>query len=130
MLKSKLSRLEMRIMDALWNKGQLSIREITDAFPEKDRPAYTTIQTMVYRMESKKILRRTRKIGNAHIFEPLITRQAAQNGLINDFLSLFGGRVQPVMANFIETGRLTLNDLREAEKTLRRLKDRHESEPQ
>jgi BlaI family penicillinase repressor len=121
MTLAKLSRLELQIMEALWSRGAASIREIQEAFPERRRPAYTTIQTTVYRMERKRVLRRVRKISNAHIFEPMISRQAAQGRLIDDLLALFGGRTQPVMAHLIETGKLTLDDVREAEKTLRDL---------
>lgn len=121
MVLPKLTKLEMQIMDALWRLGTLSIREIQEAFPEKGRPAYTTIQTTVYRLEDKKALRRVKKISNAHIFEAVITRDAAQNRLIDDLLGLFGGRSQPVMAHLIESGRLTLDDVQEAEKMLRKL---------
>jgi BlaI family transcriptional regulator, penicillinase repressor len=117
----KLSKLELQIMETLWTRGPCSVREIQEAFPERRRPAYTTIQTTVYRMERKRVLRRVRKISNAHIFEPMISRQAAQGRLIDDLLALFGGRTQPVMAHLIETGKLTLDDVREAEKTLRDL---------
>jgi len=105
-------------MDALWNRGALSIREIQEAFPESRRPAYTTIQTTVYRLEDKKALKRVKKISNAHIFEAVISRQAAQRRLIDELLGLFGGRTQPVMAHLIESGKLTLEDVREAEKAL------------
>ena len=117
----KLTRLEMRIMDALWSDGALSIREIQEAFPEKGRPAYTTIQTTVYRLEAKKALKRVKKIGNAHVFEACVSRGAAQSRLIDDLLALFGGRTQPVMAHFIESGKLTMDDVKEAENALRRL---------
>jgi BlaI family transcriptional regulator, penicillinase repressor len=117
----KLTRLELQIMDALWRRGASSIREIQEAFPERGRPAYTTVQTMVYRLEDKKGIRRVRKIGNAHIFDALVSRRAAQRRLVDDLLSLFGGRTQPVMAHLIESGQLTLDDVREAEQTLRRL---------
>ncbi len=117
----KLTRLEMQIMEALWSKGALAIREIQEAFPEKDRPAYTTIQTTVYRLESKKVLRRVKKISNAHIFEAVVSRDAAQGRLIDDLLSLFGGRTQPVMAHLVESGKLTLQDVEDAEELLRRL---------
>jgi predicted transcriptional regulator len=117
----KLSKLELQIMDALWNLGALPIREIQEAFPEKERPAYTTIQTTVYRMESKGALRRVKKIGNAHIFEALVSRDAARGRLIDELLGLFGGRTQPVMAHLIESGKLTLDDVQEAEKALRKL---------
>jgi len=108
-------------MEALWNQGASSIREIQEAFPERDRPAYTTVQTMVYRLEGKKAIRRVKKIGNAHIFEAVISRNAAQRRLIDELLSFFGGRTQPVMAHLIESGQLTLEDVQEAEQTLRRL---------
>jgi len=117
----RLTRLEHRIMEALWSQGASSIREIQEAFPEPDRPAYTTVQTMVYRLEAKKAIRRVKKIGNAHIFEAAISRRAAQRRLIDDLLSFFGGRTQPVMAHLIESGQLTLEDVQEAEQTLRRL---------
>ena len=115
----KLTRLELQIMEALWSHGASSIREIQEAFPQRGRPAYTTVQTTVYRMERKKVLRRVKKISNAHIFEAIVSRHAAQRRLIDDLLSLFGGRTQPVMAHLIESGKLTLDDIREAEKTLR-----------
>lgn len=114
----RLTKLELQIMEALWSRGAASIREIQEAFPVRDRLAYTTIQTTVYRMEKKKVLRRVKKISNAHIFEAVISRHAAQRRLIDDLLGLFGGRTQPVMAHLIESGRLTLNDVREAEKAL------------
>ena len=117
----KLTKLELQIMEALWNRGASSIREIQEAFLERDRPAYTTVQTTVYRMERKKVLRRLKKISNAHIFEAVVSRDAAQGRLIDDLLGMFGGRTQPVMAHLIETGKLTLDDVREAEKALRRL---------
>lgn len=121
MASPKLTRLELQIMDALWTHGASSVREIQERFPEKDRPAYTTVQTMVYRLEAKKAIRRVRKIGNAHIFEAAISRDAAQRRLIDDLLSFFGGRSQPVMAHLIESGNLTLDDVKEAEQTLKRL---------
>src|SRR4029453_17826192 len=111
----RLTKLELQVMDALWTRGASSVREIQEAFPEKDRPAYTTVQTMVYRLEGKKAVRRLKKIGNAHIFEAAITRNAAQRRLIDDLLSFFGGRPQPVMAHLIESGSLTLEDVKEAE---------------
>jgi BlaI family penicillinase repressor len=117
----KLSKLELRIMDALWSHGALSVREVQETFPEPERPAYTTIQTTMYRLEAKHAIRRTRKISNAHIFEAVVSRAAAHRRIIDDLLSVFGGRTQPVMAHLIEAGKLTLDDLREAEKTLRRL---------
>jgi BlaI family penicillinase repressor len=118
----KLSKLELQIMDALWSGGARSVREIQDAFPEAGRPAYTTVQTMVYRLEAKQAVRRVKKIGNAHIFEAAISRTSAQRRVIDDLLAFFGGRSQPVMAHLIEAGSLTLEDVKEAEATLRRLK--------
>lgn len=121
MADPKLSRLELRIMEVLWTRRHASIREIQESFPERKRPAYTTVQTTVYRLENKKAVRRVKKVGNFHIFEAAITRDAAQRRLIDDLLALFGGRPQPVMARLIESGRLTLQDVKEAEKTLRKL---------
>ncbi len=121
MPKPKLSKLELHIMDALWSRGKASIREIQETFPEKRRPAYTTIQTTVYRLEGKNAVRRVKKVGNFHIFEAAISRNAAQRRLIEDLLALFGGRTQPVMAHLIESGKLTLEDVKEAEKLLRKL---------
>ena len=117
----KLTKLELQIMEALWTRGEASIREIQETFPEKDRPAYTTIQTTVYRLEAKKAVRRMKKVGNFHIFEAAVSRNAAQRRLINDLLALFGGSTQPVMAHLIESGKLTLDDIKEAEKVLRKL---------
>ena len=122
----RLTKLELQIMEALWTGGALSVREIQEAFPERERPAYTTVQTMVYRLETKRAVRRVKKIGNAHIFEAVVSRAAAQRRLIDELLSFFGGRSQPVMAHLIETGRLKLEDIREAEKTLVTLKNQQE----
>ena len=119
--RPKLSRLELKIMETLWTRGEVSIREIQEAFPEKGRPAYTTIQTTVYRLEGKKAVVRVRKVGNFHIFAASVTRDAAQRRLVDDLLSLFGGRTQPVMMHLIESGKLTLEDVKEAEKVLRKL---------
>lgn len=119
--KPQLTQLELKIMEALWAQGRASIREIQETFPEKDRPAYTTIQTMVYRLEAKKALRRVKKVGNFHVFEPLVSRDAAHRKLIDDLLALFGGSTQPVMAHLIESGKLTLEDVKEAEKLVRKL---------
>ena len=121
MASPRLSKQELRIMDVLWNRGASSIREVQEAFPATDRPAYTTVQTMVYRLEAKKAVRRTKKIGNAHVFDAAVSRVSAQRRVIDDLLGIFGGRTQPVMAHLIESGRLSLDDLHEAEKTLRRL---------
>jgi BlaI family penicillinase repressor len=127
MAEPKLAKLELQIMEALWTRGSASIREIQESFPEKDRPAYTTIQTTVYRLERKKALRRVKKIGNFHVFQPAVSRNAAQRRLIDDFLALFGGRTQPVMAHLIESGKLTLEDVKEAEKIVRKLAKKDKS---
>jgi BlaI family transcriptional regulator, penicillinase repressor len=119
MTEPRLAKLELKIMEILWVQGERSIREIQEAFPEKARPAYTTIQTTVYRLETKRALRRVRKVGNFHIFAAVISRVAAQRKLVHDLLALFGGRTQPVMAHLIESGQLTLEDIKEAEKALR-----------
>src|SRR5262245_3319123 len=121
MAPPKLTRLELQIMDALWTHGASSVREIQERFPGKDRPAYTTVQTMVYRLEAKKAVRRVKKIGNAHIFEAAISRTAAQGRLIDELLGFFGGRIQPVVAHLVESGTLTLDDVEEARRTLRKL---------
>ncbi len=118
MTQPKLTRLELQILEALWANGKASIREIQEAFPEP-RPAYTTIQTTVYRLEGKKAVRRVRKISNAHIFEPMVPRDAARNRLLDEILSFFGGRAQPMMAQLAEAGKLTLDDVRELEKMLK-----------
>jgi predicted transcriptional regulator len=117
----KLTKLEMQVMEALWASGPASVREIQESFPEKDRPAYTTVQTLVYRLETKKAVRRVKKIGNAHIFEASVTRVRAQRRLIDDLLARLGGTSQPLMARLIETGRLTLDDVKEAEQLLKQL---------
>lgn len=121
MATSKFTRLELRIMQALWDRGSVSIREIQEAFPEPDRPSYTTIQTTVYRLEAKKAVRRVKKISNAHIFEAVVSRNAAQRRLIDDLLGFFGGRTQPIMAHLVESGKLTLEDVKEAQNALRKL---------
>jgi predicted transcriptional regulator len=122
MASPRLTKLEMQIMEALWEHGASSVREIQEVFPEKDRPAYTTVQTMVYRLEAKHAIRRVKKIGNAHIFEAAVSRNAAQRRLIDELLGFFGGRSQPLMAHLIEAGKLTLDDVKEAEQTLRKLR--------
>jgi predicted transcriptional regulator len=116
----KLTKLELQILEALWAHGKASIREIQEAFPEP-RPAYTTIQTTVYRLESKKAVRRVRKISNAHIFEPIVARDVTRHRLLDEILSFFGGRAQPMMAQLAEAGKLTREDVRELEKTIERL---------
>jgi len=120
MTQPKLSKLELQILEALWAQGKASIREIQEAFPDP-RPAYTTIQTTVYRLEGKKALRRVRKIGNADIFEPIVARDVTRNRLLDEILSFFGGRAQPMMAQLAEAGKLTLADVRELEKTIKKL---------
>jgi BlaI family transcriptional regulator, penicillinase repressor len=122
----KLARLEYQIMEALWGKGdgpggELSIREIVESLPVRRKPAYTTIQTTVYRMEAKGVVKRVKKIGNFHVFAAAVSRDAAQRRMIDELLALFGGRPQPVMAHLVETGRLTLDDVKEAEKLLREI---------
>jgi BlaI family transcriptional regulator, penicillinase repressor len=117
----KLSKLEYQIMETLWNKGECSIRDVQESFPSSARQAYTTIQTTVYRMEAKGVVERVKKVGNFHIFAPAISRDAAQRRLIDDMLALFGGRGQPVMAHLIESGNLSLEDVKEAERLVRNL---------
>ena len=117
----KLTKLELQIMEALWTHGPCSVREIQEAFPAKKRPAYTTVQTTVYRLEAKKVLRRTRKIATAYIFEAAASRDAAQRRLVDELLGLFGGKSRPIMAHLVESGTLTLEDVREAERTLLKL---------
>ena len=121
MAEPKLSKLEFQIMEVLWTKGESSIREILDSLPSKGRPAYNTIQTMVYRMEPKGVVRRIRKVGNFHIFAASISRDAAQRRLIDELLDLFGGRSQPVVAHLVEAGKVSLEDVKEAERALRKL---------
>jgi predicted transcriptional regulator len=121
----KLAKLELRILEALWGQGKASIREIQESFPEP-RPAYTTVQTTVYRLEKKKAVRRVRKISNAHIFEPTVPRDVAR--LLDEILSFFGGRALPMMAQFAEAGKLSLDDVRELEKTVRELERRKRAE--
>src|ERR1041384_3741764 len=115
----KLTRLELQILDALWAQGKASIREIQEAFPEP-RPAYTTIQTTVYRLEGKKAVRRVRKISNAHIFEPLVAREVARHRLLDEILAFFGGQAQPMMAQLAEAGKLTLEDVRALETRMKK----------
>ena len=120
MKSPKLTKLELQILEALWSRGNASIREIQEAFPEP-RPAYTTIQTTVYRLETKGAVRRVRKISNAHIFEPVVERDIARHRLLDEILSLFGGRAQPMMAQLAEAGKLTRADIRELEKVVDKL---------
>jgi len=119
MTQPKLTKLELQILEALWAHGKASIREIQEAFPEP-RPAYTTIQTTVYRLEGKKAVRRLRKIGNAHIFEPIVARDVTRHRLLDEILSFFGGRAQPMMAQLAEAGKLSIDDVRDLEKMLKK----------
>ena len=123
MSEQKLSKLEYGVMEALWAKGEASIREVQDSFPEKKRPAYTTVQTTLYRLEAKGSVKRLRKVGNFHVFAAAVTRSAAQTTLIDDLLSMFGGKTQPVMAHLIQSGKLTIEDIREAEVLLQQLSE-------
>jgi BlaI family transcriptional regulator, penicillinase repressor len=125
---AKLTKLELEIMEVLWSRGPCPIREIQEAFPKRRRPAYTTIQTTVYRLEDKKALRRVKKISHAHIFEAVISRGAAQSRLIDDLLKLFNNSLQPVMAHLIQSGKLTLDDVREAERALLALEEEDKSQ--
>lgn len=127
MIDAKLSKLEFKIMETLWTKGEASIREIQECFAAKQRPAYTTIQTTVYRMETKGVVTRVKKVGNFHIFAAAVSRSSAQRRLVDDLLALFGGRSQPVMAQLIESGKLTLEDIKEAEKILRQMERKDKS---
>lgn len=119
----RLTRFEMQIMDAVWTRGEASIREMQESFPAKKRPGYTTIQKMVYRLEEKKVLRRVRKVGNFHVFAPTVTRESVERKLIDDLLAIFGGKSRPVMAHLIGSGKLTLEDVEFAEATLRQIKE-------
>ncbi len=121
-MKPRLSRLELGIMEDLWTHGPSSVREIQERLPEDNRPAYTTVQTMIYRLEVKKAIRRVKKIGNAHVFEAVVSRNAAQRRLVDEFLAFFGGRTQPVMAHLIDAGKLTMDDVKEAERVLKAAK--------
>jgi BlaI family penicillinase repressor len=124
MATPKLTALEMQIMEALWTHGQLAIREIQQAFPESKRPAYTTVQTTVYRLEEKGAVRRAKKISNAHIFEATVSKHEVSGRIIDDLLKLFGGRTQPVMAHLVESGKLTMDDIKATEKLIRTLAEK------
>lgn len=125
MKSPKVSRLELQLLEKIWQLGPCSVREVQESFPEKNRPAYTTVQTMMYRLEEKGVLRRAKKIGNAHVFEAVSTRKAVYRSLITDLLNLFGGSPAPVMSHLVETGKLTVADLKELEKSIEdREKDR------
>jgi BlaI family penicillinase repressor len=125
MASNRLTKLELQIMDVLWTRGACSVREIQEAFPEPGRPAYTTIQTTVYRLETKGAVRIVKRISNANIFEPAISRNDAQSRLVDDLLALLGGKIQPVMAHLVKTGQLTLADIQEAERVLRQHQKEH-----
>jgi len=114
----KISRFELQLLEKLWELGPCSVREIQEALPEKDRPAYTTVQTMIYRLEEKGAVRRVKKIGNAHLFQAVFTRKAVHKRLIGQLLSVFGGSAAPVMSHLVETGKLTLADVKELQKRL------------
>ena len=124
MQSPKLTKLELRVMDALWTLGPASVREVQESFPKKNRPAYTTVQTVINRLEAKEAVRRTKKIGNAHIFETIVSREAAHGRIIDELLALFGGRAQPLMSHLIESGQVTLDDINEARRTLRELSEK------
>lgn len=123
----KLSKLEMQIMEALWTRGEASIREMLETFPVKKRPGYTTVQTMVSRLIAKKVVRRVRKVGNFYLFAAAISRDAAQRRLVDELLAIFGGKSRPVVAHLIEAGKLSLDDVEFAEKTLKGLKEEKEA---
>ena len=118
----RLTKFEMQIMDTVWSRGEASIREMQEAFPAKKRPGYTTIQKMVYRMEEKRVLRRVRKVGNFHMFAPMVTRESVERTLVDDLLAVFGGKSRPVIAHLIGTGKLTLEDVEFAESELNEIK--------
>jgi len=123
MAGTRLTKLEIQIMETLWNQGEASIRQMQEAFPEQKRPGYTTVQKMIYRMEAKKVVRRVRKIGNFHMFVAIVSREAAQRRLVDDLLAMFGGKSRPVMAHLIGGGKLTLEDVEYVEKMLKDLKN-------
>jgi len=118
MVHPRVTKFELKLLQKLWQLGRASVREIQESLPEADRPAYTTVQTMIYRLEEKGVVKRFKKIGNANVFEAILTRKAAYRQLIGDFLDLFGGSAEPVVAHLIETGKLTLNDIKAMERTL------------
>jgi predicted transcriptional regulator len=120
----KLTPIELRIMDVLWTHGASAVRQVQEEFPEESRPAYTTLQTVLYRLEGKKVVRRTRKIGNAHLFEAIVDRASVQRRALDDVLRLFGGQAQPMMAHLVESGRLTMDDVREVERLIQDLESK------
>ena len=115
----RLTKVELEIMNAFWRLGEASVREIQDTFQSKKRPAYTTIQTVVYRLEEKGALRKVKKVGNAYVFEPTLTRDATHRRLIDELLDLLGGSTRPLMAHLLDSGRLSLEDLKEIEDRLK-----------
>jgi BlaI family penicillinase repressor len=123
----KLTKLELRIMETFWSRGACSVREVQEAFPERKRPAYTTVQTTVYRLETKKALRLVKTVGKAKVFEAVISRTQAQTRLIDDLLSLFGGDIKPVMARLVDSGKLTMKDVKEVEEMLREHRGKEKS---
>lgn len=123
----RLTRFEIQLMETLWARGEASIREMQEAFPEKKRPGYTTVQKMVYRLEEKKVVRRVRKVGNFHMFAATVSRDKAQRRLVDDLLAMFGGQSRPVVAHLIKSGNLTLDDIAYAEKTLKELEKGEEA---
>ena len=124
MSQKRLSRLELRIMEVLWKRGASSVREIQESLPEKGRPAHTTVLTILTRLETKQAVRRAKKIGNAHIYEPVITRSATQRVLVDELIAFFGGRAAPLVSHLIESGQLTYEDVEEARKTLKKERKR------
>jgi predicted transcriptional regulator len=118
MPEPRVTRFELQLLEKLWDLGPASVREVQESLPDKDRPAYTTVQTMIYRLEEKGAVRRVKKIGNAHVFEAVLTRKAVHRRLIGDLLSVFGGSAAPVVSHLVETGKLTLADVKELEKRL------------
>lgn len=122
--KKRLSKFELRLLEVVWARGEASIREMQESFPENDRPAYSTVQTMVYRLEAKNVLRRTRKVGNFHMFAAMVSRDAAQRTVVDDLLAVFGGESRPLVAHLIDAGKLTLADVEFAEAALKSLKKR------
>ena len=126
MANPRLSKLELKIMEVFWDRGTLSIREVQEAFPEKTRPAYTTVQTVVGRLEAKKALRRSRKISNTYLYEVMISRSSAQRRLVDDFIALFGGRMQPMMTHLVDAGKITMEDVRKVEEMVREKEQKKE----
>jgi BlaI family transcriptional regulator, penicillinase repressor len=117
----RITKFELQLLDRLWELGTASVREIQESLPEEARPAYTTVQTMIYRLEEKKAVRRIKKIGNAHVFEPVVTRKSVYRRLIDELVDMVGGTAEPVMSHLVESGKLTLEEIRDAEKSLKRL---------